>query len=144
MNKLFYTLFLLSIIFSACKKEDDSPVNTNSAIYSGTYIGDVDTYIDGIFLANLSKMITLSELNSIDNYLMVNNIFMSTTCEISNGNLSIPNDITAGNSIYNVIEYGAGNFNGNNLTIEFNQNNIDVNTGNIISSGRWIGTLEKQ
>ena len=144
MKKLLYTLLAVSLIFSACKKENDSPVHTNSSIYSGTYIGDVDTYIDGILLGNVSKIITLSELNTIDYYLMENNIFMSTTCEISNGNLSIPNDTTAGNSIYNVIEYGTGNFNGNNLTIEFNQNNTDVNSGNIISNGRWIGTLEKQ
>jgi len=144
MKKILYTLLAVSIIFSACKKENDSPVNTNSSIYSGTYVGDIDTYIDGILVGNVSKIITLSELNTIDYYLMENNIFMSTTCEISNGNLSIPNDTTAGNSIYNVIEYGTGNFNGNNLTIEFNQNNTDVNAGNIISNGRWIGTLEKQ
>ena len=144
MKKILYTLLAVSIIFSACKKENDSPVNTNSSIYSGTYVGDIDTYIDGILVGDVSKIITLSELNTIDYYLMENNIFMSTTCEISNGNLSIPNDTTAGNSIYNVIEYGTGNFNGNNLTIEFNQNNTDVNAGNIISNGRWIGTLEKQ
>ena len=115
MKKLLFTLLILLIIFSGCKKENNSPVNTNSSIYSGTYVGIVETYIDGILLANVLKTITLSELNTIDYYLMENNIFMSTTCEISNGNLSIPNDTTAGNSIYNVIEYGTGNFNGNNF-----------------------------
>ena len=143
MKKLIYKLLVLSIIFSACKKENDSTVNSNSSIYSGTYIGNVDTYLNGTFHSTASKLIILSELNTI-NYLMENNIFMSTTCEISNGNLSIPNDTTAGNSTYNVIEYGTGIFNGNNLTIEFNQYGTDVNTGNIISNGRWIGTLEKQ
>ena len=144
MKKLLYTLLAVSIIFSACEKEEESNSNSNSSIYSGTYIGDVDTYINGIFHSNVSKTITLSELNTIDNYLMENNIFMSTTCEISNGNLSIPNDTTASSSIFNVIEYGTGIFNSNNLTIELNQDNIDVNTGNIINTGRWIGTLEKQ
>ena len=75
---------------------------------------------------------------------MENNIFMSTTCEISNGNLSIPNDTTAVNSSFNVIEYGTGIFNSNNLNIEFNQDNTDVTTGNINGTGRWIGILEKQ
>jgi hypothetical protein len=144
MKKLLYTLLALTIIFSACEKEEESNSNSNSSIYSGTYIGDVDTYINGIFHSNVSKTITLSELNTFNNYLMANNIFMSTTCEISNGNLNIQNDTTAGNSIYNIIEYGTGIFNGNNLTIELNQDNIDVNTGNIINTGRWIGTLEKQ
>ena len=149
MKKLHYTLLAVSIIFLGCEIEEDTdPVstnnNTNSSIYSGTYIGDIDTYINGIFLSNVSKTITLSELNTIDNYLMENNIFMSTTCEISNGNLSIPNDTTASSSSFNVIEYGTGIFNNNNLTIEFNQDNIDVNTGNINGTGRWLGILVKQ
>jgi hypothetical protein len=144
MKKILYTLLAVSIIFSACEEEDTAPVNSNSSIYSGTYIGDVDTYINGIFHSKVSKTIILSELNTINNYLMENNIFMSTTCEISNGNLSIPNDTTAGNSSFNVIEYGTGIFNSNNLNIEFNQDNTDVTTGNINGAGRWIGILEKQ
>ena len=148
MKKLLYTLLAVSIIFLGCEKEDAAPVNTNnnanSSIYSGTYIGDVDTYINGIFHSNVSKTITLSKLNTIDNYLMENNIFMSTTCEISSGNLSITNDTTASSSSFNVIEYGTGIFNSNNLTIEFNQDNTDVNTGNINGTGRWIGILVKQ
>ena len=148
MKKLFYKLLIVTIIFSGCEKEEESNSNLNSSIYSGTYIGDIDTYINGIFHSNVSKTITLSELpysiNSFNNYLMDNNIFMSTTCEIYNGNLNIPNDTTAANSVYNVIEYGTGTFNGNNLTIEFNQDNTDINTGDIIGTGRWIGTLEKQ
>tara|TARA_B100000242_G_C43011440_1_gene470261 strand:- start:777 stop:1211 length:435 start_codon:yes stop_codon:yes gene_type:complete len=144
MKKLFNTLLAITIFFSSCDKDEEPNTNSNSSVYSGTYIGDVDTYINGVFHSNLSKTITLSELNTFNNYLMTNNIFMSTTCEISNGNLNIPNNTTAASSVYNVVENGTGTFNGNNLTIEFNQYNTDVNTGNIISSGRWIGTLEKQ
>ena len=144
MKKLLYTLFVLLIIFIGCDKEEESNSNLNSSIYSGTYIGDVDMYINGIFHSNVSKTITLSELNTLNNYLMDNNIFMSTTCEISNGNLNIPNDTTAAASNYNVIEYGTGTFNGNYLNIDFNQVNTDMNTGNIISTGIWLGTLEKQ
>ena len=109
MKKLFYTLLVLLITFIGCDKEEESNSNLNSSIYSGTYIGDVDMYINGIFHSNVSKTITLSELNTVNNYLMDNNIFMSTTCEISNGNLNIPNDTTAAASNYNVIEYFAYN-----------------------------------
>lgn len=144
MKKLLLILLALQIIFTGCEKKEESNSSLNSSIYSGTYIGDIDTYINGVFHSNVSKTITLSELNTVNNYLMNNNIFMSTTCEISNGNLNIPNDTTAANAINNVIEYGIGTFNGNYLTIDFNQESIDVNTGNIINSGGWTGTLEKQ
>ena len=144
MKKLLLILLALQIIFTGCDKKEESNSSLNSSIYSGTYIGDIDTYINGVFHSNVSKTITLSELNTLNNYLMDNNIFMSTTCEISNGNLNIPNDTTATASNYNVIEYGTGTFNGNYLNIDFNQVNTDMNTGNIISTGIWLGTLEKQ
>ena len=144
MKKLLLILLALQIIFTGCEKKEESNSSLNSSIYSGTYIGDIDTYINGVFHSNVSKTITLSELNTLNNYLMDNNIFMSTTCEISNGNLNIPNDTTATASNYNVIEYGTGTFNGNYLNIDFNQVNTDMNTGNIISTGIWLGTLEKQ
>tara|TARA_B100001093_G_scaffold508406_1_gene570542 strand:+ start:1246 stop:1680 length:435 start_codon:yes stop_codon:yes gene_type:complete len=144
VKKLLLILLALQIIFTGCEKKEESNSSLNSSIYSGTYIGDIDTYINGVFHSNVSKTITLSELNTVNNYLMNNNIFMSTTCEISNGNINIPNDTTAANAINNVIEYEIGTFNGNYLTIDFNQESIDVNTGNIIRSGGWPGTLEKQ
>ena len=144
MKKLLLLLLVLQIIFTGGEKKEESNSSLNSSIYSGTYIGDIDTYINGVFHSNVSKTITLSELNTLNNYLMDNNIFMSTTCEISNGNLNIPNDTTAAASNYNVIEYGTGTFNGNYLNIDFNQVNTDMNTGNIISTGIWLGTLEKQ
>ena len=144
MKKILLILLAQQIIFTGCEKKEESNSSLNSSIYSGTYIGDIDTYINGVFHSNVSKTITLSELNTLNNYLMDNNIFMSTTCEISNGNLNIPNDTIAAASNYNVIEYGTGTFNGNYLNIDFNQVNTDMNTGNIISTGIWLGTLEKQ
>jgi len=50
MKKLIYTLLAVSIIFSACKKEDDEP--TNSANSNGLVEYDVNCSPNGIF--NLS------------------------------------------------------------------------------------------
>lgn len=75
---------------------------------------------------------------------MDNNIFMTTTCSIAGNNLNISSHTTAETPTFSVIEFGTGTFNNNNLTIEFQQNNIDNNTGEIISTGKWIGTLTKQ
>jgi len=50
MKKLLYTLLAVSIIFSACKKEDEEPTNTNnnSALAIGdTHQGGIIFYLDG-------------------------------------------------------------------------------------------------
>ena len=41
MKKLLYTLLAVSIIFSACKKEEDEPTNNNSNSIIGTWSGQL-------------------------------------------------------------------------------------------------------
>ena len=55
MKKLLYTLLVVSIIFSACKKEED---NTNSPFvgyWSGKYFEEDSTTQIGIWDANISS-----------------------------------------------------------------------------------------
>ena len=134
--------FNLLIQFTSCN--DDENTSNGNSNYVGTYVGNIDTYIDNVFHSNVSKTITLSTLSNTNEFLMDNNIFMTTTCSITNNNLDIPSHTTAETATFSVIEFGTGIFNGNNLTIEFQQNNIDTNTGAINFTGKWVGTLTKQ
>ena len=139
---LIILFFNLLIHFTSCS--DDENTSNGNSNYVGTYVGNIDTYIDNVFHSNISKTITLSTLSNLNEFLMDNNIFMTTTCSIANNNLDIPSHTTAETATFSVIEFGTGIFNGNNLTIEFQQDNIDTNTGAINFTGKWVGTLTKQ
>lgn len=144
MKKIIFRIILFNfLIFLTSCSDDENTVSENTN-YVGTYIGNVDTYINNVFHSNISKTITLSVLENPNEYLMTNNIFMTTTCNIANNNLTIPSHTTAETSTFSVIEFGAGIFDNNNLTIEFQQNNVENNSGAINGTGKWIGTLTKQ
>jgi hypothetical protein len=143
IKKLWVLLMILVLFIHACSKDENTD-NQSLVNYEGTYIGNVSVYINNSFHSNQSKTITLTTTSTAGRFLMTNNIFMSTTCNISSSNLDIPIATTASSSSFNVVEYGTGTFSGNNLTIEFHQNQVNPTTNAIMGTGKWIGTLMKQ
>ncbi len=140
---ILFVLFPMFGILSCTPDTPDAP-ETTLPNYIGTYIGNCDTYINGTFHSTVSKTITISSSSTPGHYLMGNNIFMSTTCDISGSSLTIPEAITATTASFSVKEYGSGIFSDNNLTIEFHQDNINASDGSVNNVGKWIGTLVKQ
>jgi hypothetical protein len=143
IKKLWVLLMILVLFIHACSKDENTD-NQSQVNYEGTYIGNVSVYINNSFHSTQSKTITLTNISTAGRFLITNNIFMSTTCNISISNLDIPIAITASSSSLNVVEYGTGTFSGNNLTIEFHQNQVNPTTNAIIGTGKWRGTLMKQ
>ncbi len=143
LKKHLILLVILGLFINACSKDENTD-NQSLVNYEGTYIGNVSVYINNNFHSTQSKTITLTTTSTTGRFLMTNNIFMSTTCNISSSNLDIPIATTASSSSFNVVEYGTGTFSGNNLTIEFHQNQVNPTTNAIIGTAKWIGTLMKQ
>ncbi len=137
--KYFAILFFAVVGMSSCNP--DSP-ETLQPSYVGTYIGNCNVYLDGVFHSTTSKTITITSSSTSGHFLMANNIFMSTTCEINANSLTIPQATTASSPDFDVVEYGTGSFSGNNLTIEFHQDQISGGTA--AATGKWVGTLVKQ
>lgn len=143
IKKLWVLLMILVLFIHACSKDENTD-NQSAVNYEGTYIGNVSVYINNSFHSTQSKTITLTTTSTAGRFLMTNNIFMSTTCNISSSNLDIPIATTASSSSFNVVEFGTGTFSGNYLAIEFHQNQVNPNTNAIMGTGKWIGTLMKQ
>ena len=137
--KYLAILFFASVGLGSCNP--DSP-ETLQPSYVGTYTGTCSVYINGAFHSTQTKTISLSSSSTSGHYLMATNIFQSTSCDISGTTLNIPNATVASTSFFDVVEYGTGSFSGNNLTIEFHQDQI--NSGSVIATGEWVGTLVKQ
>jgi hypothetical protein len=141
MKKLITLLLGIAFVYSCSTSSDN---NQNVANYNGTYIGNVNVYINNNFHSTQSKTIAISASSNSGLFLMANNIFMSTTCNINNNNLNIPRATTATSQAFNVVEYGTGTFSGNNLTIEFNQEQVNPSSQAVTGIGKWTGTLVKQ
>ena len=141
MKKIITLILGITLVYG-CSTSSDG--NQNLANYNGTYIGNVNVYINNNFHSTKSKTITISTSSNSSVFLMANNIFMSTTCYINNNNLNIPRVTTATSQVFNVVEYGTGTFSGNNLTIEFNQEQINPSSQAVTGLGKWTGTLIKQ
>ena len=139
----FIFLIILGFFISSCSN-DEQKNNQNAADHNGTYIGNVNLYINNNFHSSQSKTITSSTSSNSGLFLMTNNIFMSTTCNINSNNLNIPRATTVTLQAFNVVEYGTGTFSGNNLTLEFNQEQVNPPTQEIRASFKWTGTLLKQ
>ena len=140
-NRLKYLAILFFAVVGLGSCNPDSP-ETLQPSYVGTYTGTCSVYINGAFHSTQTKTISLSSSSTAGHYLMATNIFQSTSCDISGTALNIPNDTVGSTSFFDVVEYGTGSFSGNNLTIEFHQDQI--NSGSVIATGEWVGTLVKQ
>ena len=144
MKNLFkYLAILVFAVVGMTSCNPDSP-DTLQPSYVGTYIGNCNVYLDGVFHSTTSKTISITSSSTVGHFLMANNIFMSTTCEINGNSLTIPQATTASTTAFSTEEYGTGTFSNGNLTIEFHQDGTDVNTGAVITTGKWTGTLIKQ
>jgi len=142
MKKIFTLILGITLAYSCSKDEQKN--NQNVANYNGTYIGNVNVYINNNFHSTQSKTIAISASSNSGLFLMANNIFMSSTCNINNNNLNIPRATTSTSQTFNVVEYGTGTFSGNNLTIEFNQEQVNPASQAVTGIGKWTGTLVKQ
>ncbi len=142
MKNLFkYLVILFFSVVGLGSCNPDSP-ETLQPSYVGTYTGTCSVYINGAFHSTQTKTISLSSPSTSGHYLMATNIFQSTSCDISGTTLNIPNTTVGSTALFDVVEYGIGSFSGNNLTIEFHQ---DQNSGgSTTTTGKWVGTLVKQ
>ena len=142
MKNLFkYLAILFFAVVGLGSCNPDSP-DALQPSYVGTYTGTCSVYINGAFHSTQTKTISLSSSSTSGHYLMATNIFQSTSCDISGTTLNIPNTTVGSTAFFDVVEYGTGSFSGNNLTIEFHQDQI--NSGSVIATGEWVGTLVKQ
>lgn len=139
IEKYLAVLFLAIVGLGSCSP--DSP-ETLQPSYVGTYTGTCSVYINGAFHSTQTKTISLSSSSTAGHYLMATNIFQSTSCDISGTALNIPNAVVGSTSLFDVVEYGTGTFSGNNLIIEFHQDQITG--GNTTTTGKWVGTLVRQ
>ncbi len=141
MKKLILLLFI-PLVF-ACS--DDSAENNSSSSdsYLGTYIGDIDVFLQGQYHSTLyNHAMSFISIENSNNILIDGNLILTNTCTIDGNNLIISENTAASTSTSYVIEYGSGLFNGNELEIEFHQDQYTIN-GNIAVTGTWIGTLTK-
>lgn len=141
MKKIFTLILGITLAYSCSTNSDN---NQNVANYNGTYIGNVNVYLNNNFHSTQSKTIAISASSNSGIFLMASNIFMSSTCNINNNILNIPRATTATSQTFNVVEYGTGTFSGNNLTIEFNQEQVNPSNQAVTGKGKWTGTLVKQ
>ena len=141
MKKIFTLILGITLAYSCSTNSDN---NQNVANYNGTYIGNVNVYLNNNFHSTQSKTIAISTSSNSGLFLMASNIFMSSTCNINNNNLNIPRATIASSQTFNVVEYGTGTFSGNNLTIEFNQEQVNPSNQAVTGKGKWTGTLVKQ
>lgn len=142
MKKLLCIISIVSL-FWGCNKDNNSNSSAGNN-YTGSYIGNVNLYINGNFHSTQSKSVSISSTNTNGLFMMPNNIFMSTTCNISGNNLLIPSATTATTSSFKVVEYGTGSFTGNTLTIEFFQDQVSLGNNSVTNVGIWRGTLTRQ
>lgn len=140
-NLIKYLAILSFAVVGLASCNPDSP-ETLQPSYVGTYTGTCSVYINGAFHSTQTKTISLSSSSTSGHYLMATNIFQSTSCDISGTTLNIPNSTVGSTSFFDVVEYGTGSFSGNNLTIEFHQDQITG--GSTSATGEWVGTLVKQ
>ena len=139
IKKHLILLVILGLFINACTPDE----NTNNQ-YQGTYIGNVDFYMNGIYGNTTSKTINLTTASTAGSFLMINSIFLSNTCNISGNNLDIPASTVGSASGIEIVEHGTGTFSGNTLTIEFYQDQVNSTTNAVVASGKWTGTLIKQ
>lgn len=135
MRKLILCLFIIT----ACTKNSDAPTN-----YSGTYKGDISTYINDISFGTLNDhTIIISSTGTSGEVSLVNNVMLSTKANISGSTLTISRATVSSSAYFDVVEYGTGAFTNNSLTIDFHQDQIAPD-GSVIAKGKWTGVLTKQ
>ena len=123
MKKLLYTLLAVSIIFSACEKEDDNNLsNSFSGNWSGIYWGDESgTWVGTVTSdGNFVNGVIISDSNDI--YSATGSVTNSGSFEVTIGT------VTSG-AVF------TGNANGNIVQGEW------VNSSEFMS-GEWSGTIQ--
>lgn len=139
----YFAFALFAVVgLASCNPDTPETSETLQPSYVGTYTGICSVYINGVFHSTQTKTISLSSSSTSGHYLMATNIFQSTSCDISGTTLNIPNTTVGSTALFDVVEYGTGSFSGNNLTIDFHQDQIAG--GNTTTTGEWVGTLVKQ
>ena len=101
MKKIFTLILGITLAYSCSTNSDN---NQNVANYNGTYIGNVNVYLNNNFHSTESKTIAISASSNSGLFLMASNIFMSSTCNINNNILNIPRATIASSQTFNVVE----------------------------------------
>ena len=141
MKKLILLLFIPLVFTCSDDSTDNNSSSSNS--YLGTYIGDIDVFLQGQYHSTLyNHVMSFISIENSNNILIDGNLIMTNICTIEGNNLIISENTAASTSSFYVIEYGSGLFNGNELEIEFHQDQYNIN-GNINATGTWIGSLTK-
>jgi|TARA_B110000208_G_scaffold186273_1_gene242586 hypothetical protein len=139
MKKIFYLFLAISILSCEADADGNTPLE-----YLGTYRGDVMVYINSNYHSTLfNHSITFVAIGNSNEVMIEGNLIMTNTCEFDTNGFNIPETKPATLNVFYVLEYGSGTLSGNNLQIELHQDQIDVNTNNILNTGYWTGNLTK-
>lgn len=134
---LFFALFIIV----SCKKDDNNKVSSVPSVsnVAGTYVGAVTTYINGSVsqvLPNHTMIIT--DIGNGKASITSGNLIITSIGNVSGNIFTIPNTVAASGQGFSIVEYGSAILNGNQLSIDLNQEN----SGGVI--GQWTGVLTKQ
>ena len=139
MKKLLYLFLALFIV--ACGGDDDGNAPLD---YLGTYRGDVMAYINGEYHSTLNNhSMSFVSIGSSNEVMIDESLIITNTCEFDSSGFVIPSTEAVSSQTFYAIEYGNGTLNGNELQIEFHQDQYDNTTNLIVVSGYWTGILTK-
>src|SRR5687768_11186154 len=126
---------LMLLLFS-CNKEKKADVY-------GDYTGSIDVYINNTKQTALSGHVLRIYPSTDQNSIMIGqNVFVTSIAEFTGNAFSIPRTTVGTGPDMNIVEYGAGTFSGNQLSIELYQ---ELKTsGTLRTTTKWHGTLYKK
>ena len=137
---LILAAFVLPFLVS-CDKDPApvAPVN-----YSGTYKGNIAIQVNGTSSGTLSDhSMTFTEQGG-GSMIVTNSVFAANSGTVSGNTFTLTKKVIASAPTYNTEQTGTAVFSGTSAVISFKEQEIDSNTGAVLNTKTWSGTLIKQ
>lgn len=146
MKIRLFSIVLMCVFASACSKNDSGSTgavdNTN---YSGTYKGVLTEYTNNVVTRTINDTsIVLVHNPSTTLVTLPNNVSGANTGKIVNGVLTLNKKVNPTSITANTEEYGAAIMTNISMSMDFFVDQVDVNSGSLVSRKKYSGNLMKQ
>jgi hypothetical protein len=130
--------FAVLAAFSACRK-----TTTNAATFAGHYKGTVLKIINTTDTSSKDWELQLLPTTTYDQLEIVPSILVTSQIQLQGNQFSISPVSIGTNAEVQFFEYGRGYFTGNSFIFELHQDQLSLNTGNLVTAVTWKGALHK-
>lgn len=137
---LILAAFVLPFLVSC----DKDPAPATPVNYSGTYKGNIAIQTNGTATGTLTDhSMTFTEQGG-GIMLVSNSVFSANSGLVSGNTFTLTKKIIASSPTSNTEQTGTAVFSGTSALVNFKEQEIDTNTGAVLNTKTWSGTLIKQ